>query len=160
MSVRTGIKYVDWEVQGACPWQAGRVQREPCHWCRLKCKFDNLNKTLVAKERLNMCTRTGIKKMCIGGTRGLPLARHGPAKRVLWYKCRSKYKIDDSDERSTPELRWEVCTKTGIKDEYQNWDQACVPGGPGGVPPASCDQHRRHGRACEVRAVGAGLKLV
>ena len=28
------------------------------------------------------------------------------------------------------------------------------------MPPASCDQHRRHGRACEVRAVGAGLKLV
>ena len=50
--------------------------------------------------------------------------------------------------------------KTGIKHEYQNWDQACVPGGPGGVPLASCDQHWRHGRACEVRAVGAGLKLV
>ena len=28
------------------------------------------------------------------------------------------------------------------------------------MPPASCDQHRRHGRACEVRAIGAGLKLV
>ena len=28
------------------------------------------------------------------------------------------------------------------------------------MPPASCDQHRRHGRACKVRAVGAGLKLV
>ena len=27
-----------------------------------------------------------------------------------------------------------MCTKTGIKDEYQNWDQAWVPGGPGGVP--------------------------
>ena len=53
-----------------------------------------------------------------------------------------------------------MCKRTGIKDEYQNWDEACVPGGPGGVPPASCDQHRRHGRACEVRAVGAGLKLV
>ena len=53
-----------------------------------------------------------------------------------------------------------MCKKTGIKDVYQNWDEACVPGGPGGVPPASCDQHRRHGRACEVRAVGAGLKLV
>ena len=53
-----------------------------------------------------------------------------------------------------------MCTKTGIKDEYQNWDQACVPGGPGGVPPASCDRHRRHGRACEVHAVGVGLKLV
>ena len=50
--------------------------------------------------------------------------------------------------------------KTGIKDVYQNWDEACVPGGPGGVPSASCDRHRRHGRACEVRAVGAGLKLV
>ena len=25
--------------------------------------------------------------------------------------------------------------ETGIKDEYQNWDQACVPGGPGGMPP-------------------------
>ena len=53
-----------------------------------------------------------------------------------------------------------MCKKTGIKDVYQNWDEACVPGGPGGVPPASCDQHRRHGQACEVRAVGAGLKLV
>ena len=53
-----------------------------------------------------------------------------------------------------------MCKKTGIKHEYQNWDEACVPGGPGGVPPASCDRHRRHGRACEVRAVGAGLKLV
>ena len=28
------------------------------------------------------------------------------------------------------------------------------------MPPASCDRHQRHGRACEVRAVGAGLKLV
>ena len=53
-----------------------------------------------------------------------------------------------------------MCTGTGIQHEYQNWDQACVPGGPGGVPPASCDWHRRHGRACKVRAVGAGLKLV
>ena len=53
-----------------------------------------------------------------------------------------------------------MCKKTGIKDVYQNWDEACVPGGPGGVPPASCDRHQRHGRACEVRAVGAGLKLV
>ena len=63
-----------------------------------------------------------------------------------------------------PKLGLKMCTKTeiktGIKHEYQNWDQACVPGGPGGVPPASCDPHRRHGRACEVRAVGAGLKLV
>ena len=53
-----------------------------------------------------------------------------------------------------------MCKKTGIKHVYQNWDEACIPGGPGGVPPASCDRHRRHGRACEVRAVGAGLKLV
>ena len=53
-----------------------------------------------------------------------------------------------------------MCKKSGIKYVYQNWDEACVPGGPGGVPLASCDQHRRHGRACEVRAVGAGLKLV
>ena len=28
------------------------------------------------------------------------------------------------------------------------------------VPLASCDQHRRHRQACEVHAVGAGLKLV
>ena len=63
MCVRTGIKHVDWEVQGACPWQAGQV---PCHWCRLKCKFDNLNKALVAKQRLNMCTRRGIKNVYWG----------------------------------------------------------------------------------------------
>ena len=50
--------------------------------------------------------------------------------------------------------------KTGIKDVYQNWDEACVPGGPGGMPLASCDQHQRHSQACEVCAVGAGLKLV
>ena len=115
MSVRTGIKHVDWEVQGACPWQAGWAQRVPCHWCRLKCKFDNLNKTLVAKERINMCTRTGIKNV-YWGTRGLPLARHDRVKRVLWYKCRSKYNIDDSDERSTPEL-----------SVYQDWDKTCAP---------------------------------
>ena len=53
-----------------------------------------------------------------------------------------------------------MCKKTAIKHVYQNWDEACVPEGPGGVPPASCDRHQRHGRACEVRAVGAGLKLV
>ena len=66
MCVRTEIKHVDWEVQGACPWQAGRAQRVPCHWCRLKCKFDNLNKTLVAKERLKMCTRTGLENVYWG----------------------------------------------------------------------------------------------
>ena len=54
--------------------------------------------------------------MCTGGTRGLPLARHGRAKRVLWYKCRSKYNIDDSDERSTAEL-----------SVYQDWDKTCAP---------------------------------
>ena len=112
--------YQNWNWTCVLGGRHGRVKRVPCHWCRLKGNFDNLNKTLVAKQRLNMCTRA------------LPLARHGRAKQVLWYKCRSKYNIDDSDERSTPELRWELCTKTGIKDEYQNWDQACVPGGPAG----------------------------
>ena len=29
--VRNGIKHVDWEVQGACPWQADRAQRVSCH---------------------------------------------------------------------------------------------------------------------------------
>ena len=38
-----------------------------------------------------------------------------------------------------------MCKKTGIQDVYQNWDEACIPGGPGGVPLASCDQHQRHG---------------
>ena len=57
-------------------------------------------------------------------------------------------------------LRWKMFNKTGIKHVYQNWDRACVPGGPGGVPLASCDWHWRHSQACEVRAVGAGLKLV
>ena len=142
------LEWQDSEVQGACPWQAGWAQWVPCHWCRLKYNFDNLNKTSVAKQRLNMCTRA------------LPLGRHGRAKWVLWDKCRSKYNIEDSDERSTPELRWELCTKTGIKHEYQNWDQACVPGGPGGVPPAGCDRHWRHGQAREVCAIGVGLKLV
>ena len=24
-------------------------------------------------------------------------------------------------------MRWKMCKKTGIKDVYQNWDEACVP---------------------------------
>ena len=30
--VRNGIKHVDWEVQGACPWQADQAQWVSCHW--------------------------------------------------------------------------------------------------------------------------------
>ena len=34
----------------------------------------------------------------------------------------------------------------GMKHVYWNWDQRCVPGGPGGLPPASCDPCQRNGR--------------
>ena len=90
----------------------------PCHWCRLKCKFDNLKKTLGAKERLDMCTRTGIKNVYWGDQGLAP----GMAERSECYGISAGLNIDDSDERSTPELRREVCMKTGTKDEYQNWD--------------------------------------
>ena len=49
---------------------------------------------------------------------------------------------------------------TEIKHVYRNWDERCVLGGPGGLPPASCDRHWRHAQACEGCAIGAGLKLV
>ena len=62
MCIRTGIEHVYWGARG----RHGRAKRVPCHWCRLKCKFDNLNKTLVAKQRLDMCARTGIKNVYWG----------------------------------------------------------------------------------------------
>ena len=64
MCTRTGIEHVYWRAQGVAPGKAwpSKVSAMPLG---LKCNFDNLNKTLVAEQRLNMCTRA------------LPLARHG-----------------------------------------------------------------------------------
>ena len=56
----------------------GKLAEVPCHWCRLKCNFDNLIKTLVAKQRLNMCTRTGIENV-YWGDQGLAPGKAWPS---------------------------------------------------------------------------------
>ena len=76
-----------------------------------------------------MCTRTGIEHV-YWGDQGL--AWQGMAERseccginaglsvTLMIQMREVHQ--NWDERCVTELRSEVCTKTGIKHEYQNWD--------------------------------------
>jgi hypothetical protein len=43
-------------------------------------------------------------------------------------ECHTKeYNFDDSDEKCTPGLGLNMCTRTGMKHVYQNWDETCVP---------------------------------